>query len=138
MCAVTVAAAAGLLTALVQGTARQWSVSASLAGAVAGLAFGLGPAAVHQATRVELYGFMALLGIGAALLLQRGGRRGVALAVLPLAVAGAVHHAMLVAALPGFVLLALGRGRGSLRAGVATAPHLALSFRSRQAQSIWS
>jgi hypothetical protein len=120
--AVTVAGAAGLLTALVDRIAERWSAEASpVPGAIAGLCFGLGPAAVHQATRVELYGLMALLGIGAALLLERGGRRGVALAVLPLAVAGAVHHAMLVAALPGFVVLALRRGPGSLRAGLAAA-----------------
>lgn len=125
--AATVAGAAGLLTALVGRIAARWfDGEGTIAGPIAGLCFGLGPAAVHQATRVELYGMMALLGVGAALLLERGGRRNVALAVLPLAVAGAVHHAMLVAALPGLVVLGLGRGRGSTKAALATASALVL------------
>jgi hypothetical protein len=123
--AATVAGAAGLLCVLVDRVALRWlGPQTRHAGLVAGLCFGLGPAAVHQATRVELYGWMALLGIAAALLVERGGRRGVALAVVPLAVAGAVHHAMLVAAIPGLTVLALGRGRGSVRAGVAAAAAL--------------
>lgn len=122
LAAATVAGAAGLLTHLAVRLGQRWTGEThALAGIVTGLCFGLGPAAMHQATRVELYGMMALLGALAAVLLERGGRRGVALAVLPLAVAGAVHHAMLVAAIPGLVVFALGRGRGSLQAGAVTA-----------------
>lgn len=89
-----------------------------LPGALAGLVLGLGPALMLQGVRPELYALALLLGILALLGLQLGGRRGFALAVLPLAVAGAVHHAMLVAAIPGLAALAVGR-RG-LRAGLVT------------------
>lgn len=93
-----------------------------LAGACAGLALGLSPALTLQAVRPELYSLVALLGVLAVLAVQSGGRRGVALAVVPLCVAGAVHHAILAAAVPGLALLALGRGTGSLKAAlVATA-----------------
>lgn len=116
------AAAAGVLAVLVsRATARlagHPEGDAPLAGGVAGLLLGLSPALTLQGVRPELYSLALLLGLLAALAVQRGGRRGLALAVVPLCVAGAVHHAMLAAAVPGFVLLALGRGRGSLRSAV--------------------
>lgn len=117
--AATVAASAGLLTLVVARGAGRLRVgpggSLPLAGLVAGLAFALAPGVQLQAARPELYGLAILLGLLAVAALQIGGRRGLALAVLPLCVAGAVHHAMLVAAVPGLVLLALGRGKGSLK-----------------------
>ncbi|MEE2828003.1 MAG: DUF2723 domain-containing protein [Myxococcota bacterium] len=119
----TIALAAGLLSVLVaRATGRLRSgpgASVPLAGLVAGLVFLSAPGVQLQAVRPELYGLAILLGLLAAAAIQSGGRRGLALAVLPLCVAGAVHHAMLVAALPGLLLLALGRGRGSLKAGLA-------------------
>jgi len=123
--AFTVAAAAGLLAAIVNDAAGRLSgvpgAGVPLAGLIAGLSFGLAPATMLQGVRPELYGLTIALGLASVRALQLGGRRGVALAVLPLAVAGAVHHAMLVAALPGLALLATGRGRGSFRAGIASA-----------------
>ncbi len=124
LAATTVAGAAACLAVLVSSVAGRMrgvpGARVPLAGAIAGLSFGLAPAASLQAVRPELYGLAALLGILAVLSLHVGGRRGVALAVIPLCVAGAVHHAMLVAAIPGIALLALGRGRGSLRAGLVS------------------
>ncbi len=114
--AATVALAAGLLASIVEQATR-----IALAGLVAGLLLGLAPATVLQGVRPELYGLTLACGLLSVRCLQLGGRRGVALAVLPLCVAGAVHHAMLVAALPGLALLATGRGRGSFRAGLACA-----------------
>lgn len=123
--AATVAAAAALLAAIVNDAAGKLSgVPGSglpLAGLIAGLSFGLAPAVVLQGVRPELYGLTIALGLASVRALQMGGRRGVALAVLPLCVAGAVHYAMLVAALPGLALLATGRGRGSFRAAVGCA-----------------
>ena len=123
--ATTVAVAAGLLAAIVNDAAGRLSglpgSGLPLAGLIAGLSFGLTPAVVLQGVRPELYGLTIALGLASVRALQLGGRKGVALAVLPLCVAGAVHHAMLVAALPGLVLLASGRGRGSLRAGIGCA-----------------
>ncbi len=122
--AATVAAAAGVLAKLVAGAVAglgsesACSVGPALAGGVAGLAFALAPGVQLQAVRPELYGLVILLLLLCVLALSLGGRRGVALAVLPLCVAGAVHHAMLVAAIPGLALLALGRGRGSLKVGL--------------------
>jgi len=117
--AVTVASAAGLLALVVAEAAgrmtRMPGAWVPVAGLISGLSFGLAPALVLQGVRPELYGLTIALGILSVRALQMGGRRGVALAVLPLAVAGAVHHAMLVAAIPGLVLLATGRGRGSIR-----------------------
>jgi hypothetical protein len=119
------AVAAGVLAALVSRTAGHLGAAGEespTAGAVAGLLIGVSPALTLQSGRPELYSLALMLGLLGALAVQSGGRRGLALAVVPLAVAGAVHHAMLAAAVPGFVLLALGRGRGSLRAAlVATA-----------------
>ena len=124
LAAATVAGAAACLAALVSSVAGGLrgvpGAQVPLAGAVAGLLFGLAPAASLQAVRPELYGLAALLGLLAVAGIRLGGRRGLALAVLPLCVAGAVHHAMLVAAIPGITLLAWGRGRGSLKAGLAT------------------
>jgi hypothetical protein len=123
--ATTVALAAGLLAAIVNDAAGRLSgipgSGVPLAGLIAGLSFGLAPALVLQGVRPELYGLTAALGLASVRALQMGGRRGVALAVLPLCLAGAVHHAMLVAALPGLALLATGRGRGSFRAGIGCA-----------------
>ena len=97
-------------------------VASHLGGGVAALAFLLAPGVQLQAVRPELYGLTILLLLLAVAALHIGGRRGLALAVLPLCVAGAVHHAMLVAAIPGLGMLALGRGKGSLKAGgLATA-----------------
>ncbi|MCO4770168.1 MAG: DUF2723 domain-containing protein [Deltaproteobacteria bacterium] len=125
------ALAAGSLALLVsRATARLWgepSGHAPLAGVTSGLLLGVSPGLALQGVRPELYGLALLLGLLAALAVQSGGRRGLALAVVPLCVAGAVHHAMLVAAVPGFFLLALGRGRGSLRSA-ATATLLLLPF----------
>ena len=123
--ALTVAIAAGLLAAIVNDAAGKLSgmpgSGVPLAGLIAGLCFGLSPALVLQGVRPELYGLTIALGLASVRALQMGGRRGVALAVLPLCLAGAVHHAMLVAALPGLALLATGRGRGSFRAGIGCA-----------------
>lgn len=123
--ATTVAAAAGMLAVVVADAASRMGrlpgPSVPVAGLIAGLCFGLAPATVLQGVRPELYGLTILLGILCVRALQMGGRSGVALAVVPLAVAGAVHHAMLVAALPGLFLLATGRGRGSMRAAVLVA-----------------
>ncbi len=123
--ATTVAGAAAVLAAVVADAAGRMTripgASVPLAGFVAGLAFGLAPATVLQGVRPELYGLAALLGVLSVRALQLGGRKGVALAVLPLALAGAVHHAMLVAAIPGLVLLASGRGGRSLRTGLVVA-----------------
>jgi len=122
--AVTVAAAAGVLAKLVAravaglGSGSVCSVGSILAGGVAGLAFAGAPGVQLQAVRPELYGLVILLLLLSVVALALGGRRGVALAVLPLCVAGAVHHAMLVAAIPGLALLALGRGKGSLKLGL--------------------
>jgi tetratricopeptide (TPR) repeat protein len=119
--ATTVALAGGVLSRLAVGLlgGGRCSVAASLAGAVAGLAFLLAPGVQLQAVRPELYGLVILLLLLCVAALELGGRRGLALAVLPLCVAGAVHHAMLVAAIPGLLLLAMGRGKGSLKAGAA-------------------
>lgn len=132
--AATVATAAALLSSVTaaflagraSGQLDAMAPSADTAGLVAGLSFGIAPAAVLQGVRPELYGLCAALLLAGVRSLQAGGRRGLALAVLPLCVAGAVHHAMLVAALPGLALLAWGRGRGSLRAGLAAAGLLLL------------
>lgn len=91
-----------------------------LAGLCAGLVLGASPSLGLQAVRPELYSLVALLGVLAVLAVQSGGRRGLSLAVVPLCVAGAVHHAILAAAVPGLALLALGRGRGSLRSALVT------------------
>ncbi len=117
------ALSAGLLAAIVsRGAARLARLPGELplAGLIAGLLLGVSPALSMQGVRPELYALALCLGLLAVAAIQLGGRRGVALAVLPLCVVGAVHHAMLVAAIPGFALLALGRGRGSLRAGLVT------------------
>jgi hypothetical protein len=123
--AVTVAAAAAVLAALVADAAGRMTripgAQVPLPGLVAGLAFGLTPAVILQGVRPELYGLAILLGVLSVRALQHGGRVGVALAVIPLAVAGAVHHAMLVAAIPGLVLLASGRGRRSFVTGLGFA-----------------
>ena len=122
--AATVAAAAGVLAKLVAravaglGGESACNVGPALAGGVAGLAFATAPGVQLQAVRPELYGLVILLLLLCALALALGGRRGLALCVLPLCVAGAVHHAMLVAAIPGLALFALGRGRGSLKVGL--------------------
>lgn len=122
--AATVAGAAGVLASLVAraveaaGIASACRVGPTLAGGVAGLAFATAPGVQLQAVRPELYGLVILLLLLCTLALAHGGRRGVALAVLPLCVAGAVHHAMLVAAIPGLALLSLGRGKGSLKVGL--------------------
>ena len=127
--AASVAAASGLiawLTAqlvvdLLRLEGSRCLIATLLGGGVAGLGFSLAPGVQLQAIRPELYGFMICLLLLAAVGLRVGGRRGLALAVLPLCMAGAVHHAMLVAVIPGLGLLALRRGKGSLRAGgVAT------------------
>jgi len=128
--AATIAGASGLLSGMVArvvaGAEPESScpVAAVLAGGVAGLAFATAPGVQLQAVRPELYGLVILLLLGCVAALQVGGRRGVALAVLPLCVAGAVHHAMLVAAIPGLVLLALYRGKGSLKAGLGASAAL--------------
>ena len=117
------AASAGLLAVIVaRGAARLARLPGDvpLAGLVAGLLLGVSPALSMQAVRPELYALALCLGLLAVAAIQSGGRRGLALAVIPLAVAGAVHHAMLVAAIPGLALLALRRGRGSLRAALVT------------------
>ncbi len=117
------ATSAGLLALVVsRGAARLARLPGELplAGLIAGLVLGASPALSMQGVRPELYALALCLGLLAVSAIQLGGRRGVALAVLPLCVVGAVHHAMLVAAIPGFALLALGRGRGSLRAGLVT------------------
>jgi hypothetical protein len=128
--AATVAAAAGLLSVIVADVAGRLSwvpgANVPMAGLVAGLLFGFAPAVVMQGVRLEVYGLAIALGLASVRCLQLGGRRGVALAVIPLAVAGAVHHAMLVAAIPGLFLLATGRGRGSMRAAIACATLLVL------------
>ncbi len=123
--AATVAAASAVLAAIVADAAGRMTripgAVVPVAGLAAGLAFGLTPAAMLQGVRPELYGLAILLGLLAARALQAGGRSGVALAVIPLAVAGAVHHAMLVAAIPGLVVLASGRGRGSFITAIGIA-----------------
>ena len=121
--AVCAAAAAGLLAIIVsRGTAKLAGLPGDvpLAGLAAGLLLGVSPALTMQAVRPELYALTLLLGLAAVAGILRGGRQGLALAVIPLCVAGAVHHAMLVGAIPGIALLAWGRGRGSLRAAIAT------------------
>ena len=98
-----------------------WGSGAILGGAFAGLTYGLAPGVQLQAVRPELYSLMGLLLISAVWLIYQGGRRGLALAVIPCCLAGAVHHAMLVAAIPGLALLSVRRGRGSLKAGLSSA-----------------
>jgi len=122
--AATVAAAAGLLTDLTTRLARRAGFgeeAATWAGVGAGAALAVCPLVALQGVRPELYGLTLLgllLGVAG---LAMGGRRGVALAVLPLGVIGAVHHAILVAALPGLAVAALLRGRRAFAAGIATA-----------------
>ena len=119
--AVCAAGAAGLTAALVsRGAARIVGLPGDLplAGLVAGLLIGVSPALAMQGGRPELYALALLLGMMAVACIQMGGRRGLALAIVPLCVVGAVHHAMLVAAIPGLFLLAL--GRGSLRPAIVT------------------
>jgi hypothetical protein len=73
---------------------------------------------VLQGVRPELYALVLVLGLLSVACLVSGGRRGVAMAVLPLAVAGAVHHVMLVAALPGLAVAAWSRGRRAFLSGL--------------------
>ncbi len=120
------ACAAGCLAVLVSRAAAKLDGLTSghvpLPGAIAGLLFGVSPALALQGVRPELYALAVLLGLLGALAVQSGGRRGLALAVVPRGIAGAVHHALWAAAVPGFVLLPLGGGKGSLRAAlIATA-----------------
>jgi hypothetical protein len=97
---------------------------ATLGALLSGGLVALGPAAVMQAARPELYALSLLLGLSAAAALLLAGRRGPSLAVLALCVAGAVHYALLVAALPGLAVLAWRQGRGGLREGFVTAAAL--------------
>ena len=121
------AGAAGLLAWSVARAADSiWPEgdTGALAGLAAGLLLGVSPALSMQAVRPELYALTLLLGLAAVAAVQLGGRRGLSLAVVPLCVAGAVHHAMLVAAIPGLVIWAVGRGRRAILASLVTAAAL--------------
>jgi len=113
-----IASAIGLRLVAMAGLAASGSTLGLL---VAGGLVAFAPAAVLQAVRPELYGLSLLLGLGALAALLLAGRRGPALAVLALCIAGAVHYALLVAALPGLAWLAWRYGRSGLRFGVGTA-----------------
>jgi len=122
--AATVAGSAALMVVLGRRLAAATGASEAssrIAGIAAGTLVAVSPLTVLQGVRPELYGLTLLGGLLGVLGLAIGGRRGVALAVLPLAVIGAVHHAMLVAALPGLAVAALLRGRRAFVAGLATA-----------------
>jgi len=122
--AASLAIAAGLLAAITNRLASDLiptSPARQIAPVLAGGLLALAPAAVTQAVRPELYApsIALLLSAVAALVLLRG--RGPALAVLALCVAGAVHYAVLVVAVPGLVVLAWRRGRVVFLRGVGVA-----------------
>ena len=122
--AASLAVAAGLLAAIASRFAEELMPTSSARRIVPVLAGGLlalSPAAITQAVRPELYApsVAVLLSAVAALVLLRG--RGPALAVLALCVAGAVHYAVLVVAVPGLAILALRRGRIALQRAVGVA-----------------
>lgn len=114
--ALTVAGAAAVVSILAAGIGAR-----APGAALAGLLFAATPAATLQGVRPEVYGLQALLVLAGLLGFGRGDRRGAALAVIPLCLAGAVHHALLVAAVPAILVLAIGGGRRSLAAGAAAA-----------------
>lgn len=127
--ATTVAGSVAVVTILAERLSSALGVSpgaATWAGIAAGVTLAVCPLVALQAVRPELYGLTLLGGLLGVLGLSVGGRRGVALAVLPLAVIGAVHHAILVAALPALALAALLRGRRAFSAGLITAAALVL------------
>ena len=122
--AASLALAAGLLAAIAARLASDLmpaSPARQIAPILAGGLLALAPAAVTQAVRPELYApsIALLLSAVAALVLLRG--RGPALAVLALCVAGAVHYAVLVVAVPGLAVLAWHRGRIVFMRGVGVA-----------------
>ncbi len=123
--AATVSLSAGIASALGAGLWELCDSSATtektLAAQVSGGLLAVSSASVLQATRPELYGLSLLLGLSALAALLFARRRGPALAVLALCVAGGVHYALLVAAVPGLALLAWQRGRGGLKYGAVSA-----------------
>lgn len=121
--ALAAAVAAGLVAEATRRLLSRWSPAAAAPGALLlGLLVGVQPALVAQGARVELYAPMAALLAAAAFALSWSGPRAVALAVLPLAVAGAVHHLLLVAAAPAVLWLVARRPSADRRAfALATA-----------------
>jgi len=116
------AATVGACAALLAGVVRRESTAA--AGLMAGALFGASSGLQLQGVRPELYAFAAVLGLLAVAAAQLGGRRGLALAVLPCCVAGAVHPAMLVAAVPGLAVLATRSGARAWGVAVVAAAAL--------------
>ena len=96
----------GLAAALL---ARLASPSGGPAGWIAGALLAVCPAALLQATRLEVYAPAIVLLLAGASLAVEASPRKAAVAVLPLALVGAIHPVMLVAAMPaGLVLLLRG------------------------------